>query len=87
MYLFQTGNGRLDLVNSLNKEWERMRTGEQYSIQYRLDFPVRSPVPTVKSIIVNNQQICRGSKPSKCTGIVHVYSPPICYTQKEQHSN
>uniref|UniRef100_A0A1V1FKK2 Putative serine protease 30 n=1 Tax=Reticulitermes speratus TaxID=60591 RepID=A0A1V1FKK2_9NEOP len=59
-----TGNGRLELVNSLSKEWERMRTGEQYFVQYRLDFPVRFPLPTVKSIVVNNQQICRGGKPN-----------------------
>ncbi|XP_023713323.1 serine protease gd isoform X2 [Cryptotermes secundus] len=56
--------GRLDLVNSLNEEWERMRTGEQYFILYRLNFPVKSPLPTIKSITVNNQVICRGNKPS-----------------------
>jgi hypothetical protein len=87
MYLLQTGNGRLELVNDLNKEWNRMRTGERYFIEYRLDFPVQSPLPTVKSIIVNNQQICRGSKPSKCTDIIHVQSLQICYSQKLQQNN
>ena len=77
MYLLQTGSGRLELVNGLNQERQRMRTGEQYFIQYRLDFPMQSPLPTVKSITVNNQQICRGSKPSKCTDIIHVQSLPI----------
>jgi hypothetical protein len=72
MYLLQSGNGRFELVSDLNKEWDRMRTGEQFNIQYRLDFPVQSPLPTVKSITANNQQICQGSKPSKCTDIIHV---------------
>jgi hypothetical protein len=58
MYLLQNGNGRLELVNGLNKERERMWTGEENFIQYSLDFPVQSPLPTVKSITVNNQQIC-----------------------------
>ena len=77
MYLLQTGSGRLELVNGLNQERQRMRTGEQYFIQYRLDFPMQSPLPTVKSITVNRKQICRGSKPSKCTDIIHVQSLPI----------
>jgi len=77
MYLLQTGSGRLELVNGVNQEWQRMRTGEQYFIQYRLDFPLQSPLPTIKSITVNNQQICQGSEPSKCTDIIHVQSLPI----------
>lgn len=77
MYLLQTGSGRLELVNGLTKEWNRMRTGEQYFVEYRLDFPTQSPLPTVKSITVNNQQICRGTKPGKCTDIIHVQSLPI----------
>jgi hypothetical protein len=77
-YLFENEKGRLELVNNLNEEWERMRTGEQYSILYRLNFPVRSPVPTVKSIIVNNQLICRGNKPSKCTEVVHIHCSNKC---------
>ncbi|KDR22461.1 serine protease gd-like isoform X2 [Zootermopsis nevadensis] len=56
--------GRLELVNNLNEEWQRMRTGEQYFILYKLDFPVSSPLPTIKSITVNNQVICRANKPS-----------------------
>jgi hypothetical protein len=68
--LLQDRKGRLELVNNLNEEWKRMRTGEQYFILYKLDFPVRSPLPTVKSIIVNNQVICKGNKPSKCTEMV-----------------
>jgi hypothetical protein len=47
-----------------------MRTGEQYFILYKLDFPVRSPLPTIKSITVNSQVICRGNKPSKCTDMI-----------------
>jgi hypothetical protein len=82
MYLFQTGNGRLELVNNLTKEWERMLTGEQYFVQYRLDFPVRFPLPAVKSIVVNNQQICRGGKPSVQI-LFRFYSLPICYSQTE----
>jgi hypothetical protein len=76
-YLFQNTKGGLELVNNLNKEWERMRTGEQYFILYRLNFPVRSPLPTIKSITVNNQVICRGNKPSKCTEIFHIHYTTI----------
>jgi hypothetical protein len=74
MYLFQSGSGRLQLVNSLSEEWQRIRTGERYYVQYRLDFPVRFPLPTVKSIVVNNQLICSGSKPSKCAYMYYSFS-------------
>jgi hypothetical protein len=87
MYLFQSGNGSLKLVNSLNEEWNRMLTGEQYSVQYKVDFPVQTPLPTIKSITVNNKQICSGGRPGKCTDIICVQSLPTCYSQKEQHRN
>ncbi|XP_021913642.1 serine proteinase stubble-like isoform X3 [Zootermopsis nevadensis] len=64
-------NGFLNLVNKLNEEWDRIRRGERYYIQYKLDFPLyqpdssmTSPLPAVKSIIVNNEVLCSGNKPS-----------------------
>lgn len=86
-YLFQSTKGHLDLVNNLNEEWERMRTGEQYFILYSLNFPVKSPLPTIKSITVNNQVICRGNKPSKCTEFVHIHYSTIYVAHTwRQHS-
>ncbi|XP_069683971.1 serine protease gd-like [Periplaneta americana] len=64
--------GSLELVNSLNEEWQRMRTGEKYSVLYRLNFPVSSPLPTIKSITVNNEVICQGSRPDS-SWLTHTY--------------
>jgi hypothetical protein len=70
--VLQITNGLLKLVNNIYDEWNRIRTGERYYIQYKLDFPlyrpdssVTPPLPLLKSIIVNNEVICSGSKPSK----------------------
>jgi hypothetical protein len=70
--MLQVNNGLLGLVNNLYEEWNRIRTGERYYIQYKLDFPLYKtdssltpPLPVVKSITVNNEVICSGSKPSK----------------------
>jgi hypothetical protein len=70
--VLQINKGLLSLVNNVNKEWKRIQTGERYFILYKLDFPLYKsdssltpPMPLVKDIIVNNEVICRGSKPSK----------------------
>ncbi|KAJ9575342.1 hypothetical protein L9F63_025710, partial [Diploptera punctata] len=55
--------GSLELVNNLSQEWNRMMTGEQYSVPYRLTFPLQSPLPTIKSIAANGQVICTGRRP------------------------
>jgi hypothetical protein len=64
--------GFLGLKNNLYEEWNRIRTGLKYYIQYKLEFPTyksdssqKPPLPTIKSITVNNEMICRGDKPSK----------------------
>lgn len=64
--------GFFGLKNNLYEEWNRMRTGLKYYIQYKLEFPtytpdssLKPPWPTIKSITVNNEVICRGDKPSK----------------------
>ncbi|XP_023717855.1 serine protease gd isoform X2 [Cryptotermes secundus] len=62
--------GFLGLKNNLYEEWNRIRTGLKYYIQYKLEFPtyksdssLKPPLPTIKSITVNNEVICRGDKP------------------------
>ncbi|PSN37055.1 hypothetical protein C0J52_20888 [Blattella germanica] len=61
---YPVGNGgNLELVNDLKSEWRRMRTGEQYSIPYRLTFPRQFPLPTLKVITANDEVLCRGSRP------------------------
>jgi hypothetical protein len=71
MYLFQITRGSFEPVNNLVQEWNRMRTGEKYFIQYKLEFPVfktfavTPPLPTVKSITVNDRVLCNGEKPGE----------------------
>jgi hypothetical protein len=68
-YLFQITRGSLQPANNLNEEWKRMRTGENFFIQYKLQFPAYKtysstpPLPTVKSIIVNDVVLCSGDAP------------------------
>lgn len=65
----QVTTGFLQPVNSLVEEWNRIRTGEKYFIQYKLDFPVfkayasTTPLPTVKKITVNDRELCSGETP------------------------
>lgn len=79
--MLQITNGFLNLVNKLNEEWDRIRTGERYYIQYKLDFPLyqpdssmTSPLPAVKSIIVNNEVLCSGNKPSMYRKLIKAFN-------------
>jgi enamine deaminase RidA (YjgF/YER057c/UK114 family) len=53
----------------LVEEWNRIRTGEKYFIQYKLELPVLKayagtpPLPTVKNVIVNERVFCSGETP------------------------
>lgn len=61
--------GYLQLANNLNEEWNRMKSGERFFIQYKLQFPVYKtysftpPLPTVKSVTVNDVVLCSGHAP------------------------
>jgi hypothetical protein len=44
--------------------WRKLYAGSVEPVLYRLDFPVSSPLPTIKSITVNQNVICRGTRPS-----------------------
>jgi hypothetical protein len=69
IYLLQIGRGSLQPMNNLVQEWNRIRTGEKYFIQYKLELPVfktyagTPPLPTVKNIIVNDRVLCIGETP------------------------
>ncbi|KAJ9575339.1 hypothetical protein L9F63_025707, partial [Diploptera punctata] len=52
---------RLNLVNS--NAWLNLAGGDTSPIEYRLDFPLISPLATIKDITVNQQVVCRGRKP------------------------
>jgi hypothetical protein len=58
-------------VNNLVEEWNRMRTGQKYFIQYKLELPVfktyvvTPPLPTVKKVIVNDRVLCSGGAPGE----------------------
>ena len=67
--LLQITRGYLQPVNNLVEEWNRIRTGEKYFVQYKLEFPVfktyagTPPLPTLKSVIVNDRVLCSGETP------------------------
>jgi len=79
-------------VNNLVEEWNRIKTGEKYFIQYKLEFPVfkaysgTPPLPTVKSVIVNDRVLCSGETPSEYAElmcekkIVYIYIYIYIYT-------
>jgi hypothetical protein len=43
----------------------KLAAGSEDPVLYRLDFPVSSLLPTIKSITLNENVICRGTRPSK----------------------
>lgn len=69
IYLLQITRGSLQIANNLVQEWNRIRTGENFFIQYKLEFPVYKshtvapPLPTVKNVIVNDRVLCSGDIP------------------------
>ena len=44
--------------------WKKLYAGSRDPVLYRLDFPVSSQLPTIKSITVNQNVICRVTRPS-----------------------
>jgi enamine deaminase RidA (YjgF/YER057c/UK114 family) len=63
-------------VNDLVEEWKRIRTGQKYFIQYKLELPDfrtyagTPPLPTVKSVIVNDRVLCSGETPREYTKLI-----------------
>ncbi|XP_069683972.1 serine protease gd-like isoform X1 [Periplaneta americana] len=56
--------GDIQLANNLQDVWNWMRHGNGFFVLYKLRFPMPSALPTIKSVIVNSEVICRGNKPS-----------------------
>jgi hypothetical protein len=74
IFLLQNSHTKLEPEDT--DMWRKLASGSMDPILYRLDFPVSSPLPTVKSITVNQVVICRGTKLSKHQAIpemVHSY--------------
>jgi hypothetical protein len=63
MFLLQNSTIKLEPVDE--DVWRKLAAGSMDPVLYRLDFPVSSPLPKIKSITVNKNVICRGKKPSK----------------------
>jgi hypothetical protein len=63
MFLLQNSNTKLEPEDT--DTWRKLAAGSRDPVLYRLDFPVSSPLPTIKSITVNQIVICRGTKLSK----------------------
>jgi hypothetical protein len=63
MFVLQNSPTKLKPVD--RDVWRKMAAGSMDPVLYRLDFPVSSPLPTIKSITVNQNVICTGTRPSK----------------------
>jgi hypothetical protein len=61
--MLQNRRTKLELVDK--DVWRKMAAGARGPVLYQLDFPLQSPLPTIKSITVNQEVICRGQRPSK----------------------
>lgn len=57
---FQAYVGDVSLVKDKQSALNDISRG--YSIQYRVRFPITSPLPKLVSVVYNNQQICVGQK-------------------------
>ena len=62
MFLLQNSPTKVEPVD--RDMWKKLYAGSTDPVLYRLDFPVSSPLPTIKSITVNQNVICRGTSPS-----------------------
>ena len=60
MFLLQNSNTKLEPEDTDIKK--KLAAGSKDPVLYRLDFPVSSPLPTIKSITVNQVVICRGTQ-------------------------
>jgi hypothetical protein len=63
MFVLQNSRTKLEPVDK--NVWSKLAAGSMDPVLYRLDFPVSSPLPTIKSITVNGDVICTGTRPSK----------------------
>ena len=61
MFLLQNSPTKMEPVDT--DMWDKLYAGSMDPVLYRLDFPVSSPLPTIKSITVNQIVICRGTRP------------------------
>ena len=61
MFLLQNSPTKMEPVDT--DMWDKLYAGSMDPVLYRLDFPVSSPLPTIKSITVNQNVICRGTRP------------------------
>ena len=82
MFLLQNSPIKLELTD--RDMWRKLAAGSRDPVVYRLDFPVTSPLPTIKSITVNQNVICSGPRPSKHQSIpkmlhLHYTGPSVCH--------
>jgi hypothetical protein len=61
MFLLQNIDTKLEPEDT--DTWMKLEAGSVDSVLYRIDFPVSSSPPTIKSITVNQNVICRGTRP------------------------
>ena len=75
MFLLQNSPTKVEPVD--RDMGRKLAAGSRDPVLYRLDFPVSSPLPTIKSITVNKNVICRGARPlskhQSIPKIVHSY--------------
>jgi hypothetical protein len=63
IFLLQNSHTKLEPEDT--NMGRKLAAGSGDPVLYRLDFPVSSPLPTIKSITVNQIIICRGTELSK----------------------
>jgi hypothetical protein len=64
VFMFLLQNSPTIVVPVDRDMWRKLYAGSKDPVLYRLDFPVISPMPTIKSITVNQNVICTGTRPS-----------------------
>jgi len=62
MFLLQNSHTKLEPEDT--NIWTKVAAGSTDPVFYRLDFPESSLIPTIKSIAVNQNVICTGTRPS-----------------------
>jgi hypothetical protein len=68
VFVLQTSTAKLEPVDA--DAQRKLAAGSMDPVLYRLDFPVSSPLPTIKSITVNGDVICTGARPGKQRSIL-----------------
>jgi hypothetical protein len=84
IYLLQGSPTKLEPVDK--DMWSKLAAGSRDPVFYRLDFPVSSPLPTIKSITVNQNVICTGPKPSKHWSIPNMLHSVLSRPHSWPHS-